>query len=463
MAVVETANDYVCGGTLINQRFVLTAAHCMCKSNDCKDKHNDLFVRLGVHNRTTDRESGHLHERFRVVNSHLHPNFEHVNSSNDIALLELERNVIYSHQIKPICVLLDGRQKIRTDDVQRFTAAGWGKTESKDLSDVLKSVQINRIEKIRCIRHFWRALNDAQICGGTGNLADTCQGDSGGPLYSKSFYGGVWRNTQFGIISYGSEQCGGLGVYTDVMSHIDFIKQIVLMSDIKVLLPKIDLLDRSCLDDGKLPTSERSGPDTFPWLAEVYFDSFLLSYGALISNRFVVTTAQFIPANSSLKVILGEDTYKVKTVHIHNDFVDLGKNNIALLELERKVQYTELIKPICLPSPKNKIEQIKFQKKAKDEQNLTVVGISKAKLIRRMVSSECYNQDYQEIGDGQMCMEHPNTVSIAMGSPLVKPLRHGNSRAFTLVGLAGFGRLEDHSPDVYTNVLSYMDWIGAIV
>ncbi|XP_037715318.1 polyserase-2-like [Drosophila subpulchrella] len=471
MALIKSPTEFICAGTLITSQFVLTAAHCVFKGRNSTENYTQLTVSLGVYNRTADKDN--YHEDFNVVTSYIRDGFEQLSDANDIALLRLQRRVVYKHQIRPICIHLDSRLKPTSDAIKKFTIVGWGKTETRNSSDILRTADVYRLNKNLCYDLLWLNLTDSQICAGTTNLVDTCKGDSGGPLYSKVSDGVTWRQTQFGIVSFGAEECGGMGVYTDVMSHVDFIERVVLESDITVLLPKIDLLDEGCLDNAKLGRRAKTPPETFPWLAQVFMESFVLSYGALISDRFVLTTAELIPEEIPLKVLFGEisesimDFYKVSSVHKHPEFTSLTRNDIALLELEKKVQYSDLIRPICLPSPTNKKEQEKFQKKANRAQELTAVGwgIRRSSMVQRVRSSECYQENLQDIGDKQICMEHPKSITsnVGSGSPLVKPLSHGNSRAFTLVGLASFGRMENHSRDVYTNVLSYVDWIGTLV
>lgn len=128
----------------------------------------------------------------------------------------------------------------------------------------------------------------------------------------------------------------------------------------------------------------------------------------------------------------------------------------------------ESIRPICLPSLSNKAEQQKFQRRAADPAlNLIAVGWGTPTnvVVRRTNASKCYREDHQDIGEQQLCMESPSPhlLRVGIGSPLVNPLTHGNRRAFSLVGLASFGRLEPFASNVYTNVLEYLDWIGEMV
>jgi len=242
------------------------------------------IVRLGVYNRTAEKEPLHNHEDFNVVTTYKSHDYNAALQVNDIALLRLQKRVVYKHQIRPICIQLDSRLKSTSDAIEKFTIVGWGKMETGNLSDILRTADVYRLDKNQCADMLWYNLTDSQICAGSSNLVDACKGDSGGPLYSKVLDGGSGRQTQFGIVSTGVNQCGGMGVFTDVMSHVDFIKRVVLESDITVLLPMIDLLDEGCLDNAKLETRAETPPETFPWLAQVYMESFVVSYGVLISH-----------------------------------------------------------------------------------------------------------------------------------------------------------------------------------
>ncbi|XP_033155365.1 serine protease 53 [Drosophila mauritiana] len=474
MALIKTEDKFICGGSLINTKFVLTAAHCICNDRDCIIKSTQLTVTLGVYHLLATSESDYSHETYNVERVYLHDSFEIKTHSNDIALLRLQRSVVYKPQIKPICILLNAQHKPQTDAIQQFTAVGWGQTDSGKSSNKLQMVQIDKIDRQTCKTSYWYDSDDTKFCAGTSDGKDTCGGDSGGPLYTQMFFDDIKRVTQLGIVSSGSTYCRVFGVYTNVMAHIDFIERVVLDADIEVVLPHIDLLDAGCLGDGRFHSWDRRGPDairSFEWLAEVYMDSFMISYGALISKTFVVTTAQLIPESTALKVELGqgdEHTYAVASVHKHPEFVSRGQNDIALLELGQKVQYTESIRPICLPSPSNEAEQQKFRKRAADPgQNLIAIGWGTLTnvAVRRTNASECYQEDHQEIVEQQLCIESPapHLLRVGSGSPLVNPLTNGNRKVFSLVGLASFGRIEPFAPNVYTNVLEHLEWIGKLV
>jgi len=166
------------------------------------------IVRLGVYNRTAEKEPLHNHEDFNVVTTYISHDYNATLQVNDIALLRLQKRVVYKHQIRPICIQLDSRLKSTSDAIEKFTIVGWGKMETGNLSDILRTADVYRLDKNQCADMLWYNLTDSQICAGSSNLVDACKGDSGGPLYSKVLDGGSGRQTQFGIVSTGVNQCG---------------------------------------------------------------------------------------------------------------------------------------------------------------------------------------------------------------------------------------------------------------
>ncbi|KAK8766775.1 hypothetical protein V5799_006448 [Amblyomma americanum] len=167
-----------CGGVLISDRYALTAAHCQ------PGFLSSLLVILGEHDLSGDYERlkpVSIPVRRMVVHRHYNPaTFE-----NDLALLELERPVVFQPHIVPIC-LPQGDEDFtgRTSYV-----TGWGKlSHGGSVPNVLQYVQVPILNNSHCQQMFMEAghiksIKKNFVCAGydRGNR-DSCEGDSGGPL-----------------------------------------------------------------------------------------------------------------------------------------------------------------------------------------------------------------------------------------------------------------------------------------
>lgn len=244
----------LCGGSLINMKWVLTAGHCVTKAAE-----NDAPYPASMINVFAGGINFGEGDRVKAVRVIVHPGYSSRGViANDIALLELERPVADTSGAKPITLATGPTDNPPGTQVK---ALGWGKTvEGGATSKVLMELSIGMIDKKACnqslvevraiksIEAFRLAqrhlrfsndtlktllvtalaaappvINEQNICAG--ELAggkDTCQGDSGGPLFLTT--GG--RYVQVGLVSWG-EGCARPklpSVYTRVATYTDWIK-----------------------------------------------------------------------------------------------------------------------------------------------------------------------------------------------------------------------------------------------
>ncbi|KAL4702949.1 hypothetical protein ACJJTC_008727 [Scirpophaga incertulas] len=208
-----------CGGSLMDDRHVLSAAHCVAHMTSWDVAR--LTARLGDHNIRTNTETQHVERKIkRVVR---HRGFDMRTLYNDIAILTLDQPVKFTKNIRPVCLPSGGRAYAG----QMATVIGWGSLrESGPQPSTLQEVTIPIWSNSDCRLKYGAAapggIVDHMLCAGKANM-DSCSGDSGGPLMVSDT--GRW--TQVGVVSWGIG-CGKgqyPGVYTRVTAFLPWIQK----------------------------------------------------------------------------------------------------------------------------------------------------------------------------------------------------------------------------------------------
>ncbi|XP_039895767.1 trypsin-3-like [Simochromis diagramma] len=206
-SVQNNMGQHVCGGFLITQDFVVSAAHCKDSSL--------THVVLGNHN----LKNGN-HQKIKIKKKIIHENYQNVGLGNDIMLLELlpvqlnER--VQTIQLPPA--------EIHLKENQVCQVAGWGRTKTDGESvDELRVVDVSVIN-LRVCEELWHGLPSNVICaGGYKTTKGFCQGDSGGPLLCDGLAVGVVSFNYKENCSYPNKP----NIYTDISKYRQWIDGIV--------------------------------------------------------------------------------------------------------------------------------------------------------------------------------------------------------------------------------------------
>ncbi|XP_058453523.1 CLIP domain-containing serine protease B10-like [Malaya genurostris] len=225
---------FECGGSLINKRYVLTAAHCL---DNVKLDDGEIFanVRLGEHNTATDvdceEDDGEVTcsdppQNIGFEEVIVHPRYSKVdqNQHHDIALVRLDRDATLSKYVTPICLPEAGFSPTKAG--QNVTITGFGHTGRKRHSGIKQKAHVPIVDPDQCQAKWGKRITvgDGQLCAGGHFNIDACHGDSGGPLMTQRLY---W--TIEGIVSFGN-RCGlegWAGMYTRVASYVGWIKSVI--------------------------------------------------------------------------------------------------------------------------------------------------------------------------------------------------------------------------------------------
>ncbi|XP_029998042.1 transmembrane protease serine 9 [Sphaeramia orbicularis] len=378
MVSVHRDGSHICGGSLINNQWVLSAAHCFTVTSTSR-----YLLYMGRHSQELSNPNEVSRTISQIIN---HPDYNSRTSDNDISLLRLSSPVTFTTYIVPVCLASPSSTFFTGVDVW---VTGWGATRfggSLPSPQNLMEVEVPVVGNRQCNCDYGvGTITDNMLCAGLREGGkDSCQGDSGGPLVVK--LNDRW--IQAGVVSFG-EGCARPerpGVYTRVSRYMTWINEQISSSqpgfvtfrssgtdsDLSVTCPGLPPVPTTMAPSttarpvvcGQAPLNSRlqggssvSSAGQWPWMASLQRNGSHVCGGTLVAVDSVLSDANCFsspPVASEWTVILGRlrqvgsNPFQV-TLNVTNITVsNLTGSNVAVLKLASNPTLSNYIQPICM-------------------------------------------------------------------------------------------------------------------
>nr|XP_033800292.1 serine protease 53-like [Geotrypetes seraphini] len=485
----------ICGGSLISNIYVLTAAHCFDGNATMKDP--ALWT---AHMGFTELDQNPQPPAIKRDLSQIiiHKKYTNFINGDDMALLKLLVPVQFSRAIQPICLpYSEHRFRLRS----QCWATGLKNEEEgaspSSSSRFLQKVDLTLIGRktCNCIYNSYEQAELASpaqwgvICGN--NMDGTkgpCWGDSGGPVVCNE--AGIWF--QAGLISF-SIDChlpNSPVLLTNVTSYAEWIHAQV---DSEVSFAQQTEQVPEMVDDGKcddlisvknpgcgIPkiSNPKSGfqLEKWPWQVSLNFDNTHTCGGALISERWIITAANcFVGENASdnppdwtvrLENGSSSEGMKVQKIILHGAYITKAEGfDIAMVQLSNPVTFSDYIQPICLPFHDHRFQYgtkcwVTGRKTGEPgtlyEVEVDLIGPQKCNCTYHTSSM---NEDIS-ISSQLVCAANGSegsTCEMEPGNPLVC----NENGTWFLAGISSFGDIcKFGSLGIYSSVKEFEKWIS---
>ncbi|XP_046441774.1 transmembrane protease serine 9-like [Daphnia pulex] len=510
-----------CGGSILNETTVLTAAHCV-------DGAVVRALRVVAGEHSLNNESG-LEQNRDVAFYSMHPRYTASTWEDDIALIVLTEPFDLSvPSAKPVN-LPPPTSEYDAPAGTVFTVSGWGTTRYGGIlvSDVLLSVDVPVVADVDCDAYYGGTSEKPEVypsmlCAGntTDGGIDACQGDSGGPLFSGSGETAV----QHGIVSWG-KSCAEPqwpGVYTQVSYFVEWIalaiRQLLSLTKMKcfllatllvfawaapqqrAVLPRLPLniiLNKrfqNAISSDRILSGSEVVPNSLPFQVSLQRRGLNGAYvqvggGSILDDSTILHAAHGVVGIMSLveyRIVAGEHSLSVdsgleqiravSSIVTHPNFDDITyEDDISLIFLTEPLDLSvPSAKPIALPGPTAEFDppagfRVNVSGWGTTTSDGDVSDVLRSVEVPVIPDFDC---DAAYGGDGVYIAVFPSMVcagdTVTSRIPYCQgdsggPFFTGTGETAVQHGIVSWGQSCTYSqfPGVYTQVSYYLDWIAA--
>ncbi|XP_037804514.1 transmembrane protease serine 9-like isoform X2 [Penaeus monodon] len=492
VSLVDGAQLYhFCGGSIISDEWVVTAAHCAVGMS------NSDWVLYGDHNLYITSDAAAMATNIAEIK--IHPDYNSNTYDNDIALLKLANAIEFpdDNRIAPVCLPTAGEMYANVD----ATITGWGAQEQGgSTSAVLYEVTVPTMTNAACDTMYSGQITANMICAGVPEGGkDSCQGDSGGPMIVEE--NGKWKLV--GVVSwgYGCAQPNSPGVYARVTQYLNWISESttgVCSIDTSPAppnptspppppptpeptspsdCPECGLVNRATRIVGGFETEVNE----YPWMVSLVNGAQLYHFcgGSIISDEWVVTAAHCAVGMSNSDWVLYGDhnlyitsdaaamATNIAEIKIHPDYnSNTYDNDIALLKLANAIEFPDdnRIAPVCLPTAGEMYANVDatITGWGAQEQGGSTSAVLYEVTVPTMTNAACDTMYSGQITANMICAGVPEGGKDSCQGDSGGPMVVEENGKWKLVGVVswGYGCAQPNSPGVYARVTKYLDWIA---
>ncbi|KAK9878519.1 hypothetical protein WA026_022416 [Henosepilachna vigintioctopunctata] len=223
--------QFICAGAVINERYILTAGHCLYSLN-----FSSAGVRLGEHDLRTNSDCDKMNttcaspvQDVGIECIIVHQGFKKMKFEHDIGLIRLSTKLKFNNNVAAICLPVTQESINYNLSNQVVTVASFGLNQIGKVLSNLERNEVSLIEKKECEKFYANVslISEGHFCAEFKNRETFCGVDSGGPLQVPMFLHGEIRAVQQGISSFGVRICGVKG-YPDGFTRVSYYMKWIL-------------------------------------------------------------------------------------------------------------------------------------------------------------------------------------------------------------------------------------------